>query len=420
MTGGSSWYGLRPGNSLGAIRLSARKNKNLVETTAREGLVRNESYRIFTLLLHALLKEINDLFIEKIRRSLNSYQEYKLQKKVSDNKSITNEEWSSLEKQSKEQKQIVEDIGKAEQRIEVQLFELDKKGPLLSTQEEKNARIALQETKKVLYETKKAIQPVANILARIAPEKELLDSRVQIMEDEMSILFELASLGMVAEVLSHEISQIVSSLALRSKTILDQLAKGNDSQPQMLAYAEHVNAAVGALRKQISHLSPSLRYVREQKNQIEILPFLKDLVSFHEKRLDSKGIGIEILPESISFSVKVNRGRLTQVLDNLINNSEYWLLSRFKNESNFKPRISIQLRNQSVYLWDNGFGIEKHLEHQVFQPFITMKPKGQGRGLGLYICDKLLESVGGTISLLQERNEYGNRFKFEIDLSGIK
>ena len=40
------------------------------------------------------------------------------------------------------------------------------------------------------------------------------------------------------------------------------------------------------------------------------------------------------------------------------------------------------------------------------------KPLSEGRGMGLYIVRKLLESFGGEIELLDERNEYGNRYKF--------
>ena len=40
------------------------------------------------------------------------------------------------------------------------------------------------------------------------------------------------------------------------------------------------------------------------------------------------------------------------------------------------------------------------------------KPLSEGRGMGLYIVRKLLNSFGGEIELLDERNEYGNRYKF--------
>ena len=58
------------------------------------------------------------------------------------------------------------------------------------------------------------------------------------------------------------------------------------------------------------------------------------------------------------------------------------------------------------------------MEEDLFEPFVTMKRKGEGRGLGLFVCQQLLESESCAIELLPERNEGRRRYAFEIDLSG--
>ena len=68
-----------------------------------------------------------------------------------------------------------------------------------------------------------------------------------------------------------------------------------------------------------------------------------------------------------------------------------------------------------VVVSDNGIGISKDIETRLFDPFETKKKKG--RGLGLYIVANNLKYHSARIRLLNERNSYGNLFKFEIDLS---
>jgi two-component system, NtrC family, sensor kinase len=47
---------------------------------------------------------------------------------------------------------------------------------------------------------------------------------------------------------------------------------------------------------------------------------------------------------------------------------------------------------------DNGPGLPQELIDQIFEPFVTTKEPGKGTGLGLALCVRLIEGMGGTIS----------------------
>jgi C4-dicarboxylate-specific signal transduction histidine kinase len=117
--------------------------------------------------------------------------------------------------------------------------------------------------------------------------------------------------------------------------------------------------------------------------------------------------------------VKTNRGRLTQVVDNIVLNAEYWLKEAQAREADFVPKLTIAYASPRLRIWDNAGGVDPAVEDALFEPFITLKPKDEGRGLGLFISAQILESMGCAISLLSERNEHDRRYIFELDFSGI-
>jgi two-component system sensor histidine kinase PhcS len=113
--------------------------------------------------------------------------------------------------------------------------------------------------------------------------------------------------------------------------------------------------------------------------------------------------------------VFADRNKLTQVFLGLLQNS----LDAFKNK-NFgerEPAVTIRSRQEdgrvSVALWDNGSGIAREHLDKVFDPFFTTKDVGEGMGLGLSICYRILREQGADISVKSEPGEYT---EFVLDL----
>jgi C4-dicarboxylate-specific signal transduction histidine kinase len=115
----------------------------------------------------------------------------------------------------------------------------------------------------------------------------------------------------------------------------------------------------------------------------------------------------------------MNRGKLTQVVDNLVLNSAYWLADARNRGELEVPFVRIGSRRPFITIEDNGPGVDPSVEGMLFQPFVSTKPKKVGRGLGLYITQQLLDSVGCEVSLLPERNPNGRKYIFQLDLTGV-
>jgi signal transduction histidine kinase len=54
-------------------------------------------------------------------------------------------------------------------------------------------------------------------------------------------------------------------------------------------------------------------------------------------------------------------------------------------------------REIELVVSDTGPGIPDELRDEIFNPFFTTKPEGEGTGLGLYICRNIIREHGGEI-----------------------
>ena len=246
----------------------------------------------------------------------------------------------------------------------------------------------------------------------------VLDRRWEKLNFHVSTLYESISLGLTAEALSHEIHNIADRLARKSAALLRDLKRGA-KKASIVAYVEHVRSSVAAMRKQLAHLTPSLRYLRERRESIDVSSWTKDLAEFHNDTLAAKGITVVVKSRSPDFRISMNKGKLAQVFDNLILNAEYWLIDAIQAGAVENGEITIIVDAPVVTVRDNGRGVEERVEGNLFEAFVTTKRSGQGRGLGLFVARQLLESEACGIILLPDRNDRGRRYIFELDLSGV-
>ena len=265
----------------------------------------------------------------------------------------------------------------------------------------------LEKLEKVISRTEK-LNEVINIL----------EPKIQILEEQLMNFSELASLGLTAESVSHEFSSIADRLAERASFYGAKLHGKNITDSDLYVFFEYINSTVNGLKIQLKHLDPTLKYNREKKSEIKLSLFFKEESEYYKNRLQKNSIDFTIFLED-DFSISINRGKIVQIIDNLISNSEYWLIKLKGNDPNCKPSITIKIESPWIYFYDNGYGISPAIENMLFEPFVTTKPKGEGRGLGLFIIQQLLDSSKCTIALEPFRNEHGRKYIFAINFSNI-
>jgi signal transduction histidine kinase len=427
-TSAPSYYGLKPDNTLGYIALSARDNMELEETTDREGFKDSPYYRNFYALLGEF-KAFTTKAHEFFRRSWIDF------RKVRNEALAHVDSRKTVEDLSQAIKDRLAEAPQHQKRLDVFKARL---GASVSASKTVASRLqlakeitpelrgkvteALSDLEPLLVAAKEVIGRLSAYLEQIASLQgmgQVLEDRVEGLRRQMDDMYETVALGLTAEALSHEVYNVADQLAKRAKSAQTTLRNKGITDRPLLAFIEYVQSAVMALRKQMSFLSPSLRYVREQRHDIDIREFVAELAEFYSNRLGKSKITMKVLcSDTAPFVVRMNRGKLTQVIDNLVLNSEYWIKEDIAQGRLDSGSIDVDISRPFVRLSDDGSGVDPSVEYALFEPFVSAKEKGQGRGLGLFIVKQLLDSEGCRIDLLPERNRRRRLFKFQIDLRG--
>ncbi|MCX6583934.1 MAG: ATP-binding protein [Candidatus Aminicenantes bacterium] len=427
-TSGRSYYGLRVENTIGYIALSAKENKNLVETTDREGFKKNPYYNNFFKILGEFVKFTGDVQ-QFLRRCWLEFYKNRQAEIAKVDSGISPEELS---------RQICRNLAHASAyHTKVDDLKVILKNKVAEEQEtissiagnlpdnspgikELKASVNLLkghigEAEKIVFQVDDYLKEIGDLEARV----KVLESQVIILREQVADYFETASLGLTAEALSHEINTIADRLMQQTLNIYGHIKRQPVKDPVILTFIEHVKTTVETLRKQLAHLAPSLNYVREKREKIEILSFFNEIESFYHYRLKNNKINVRINPDNaVDFHIHINRGKLTQIFDNLFLNSEYWLREDLRTKNIDGAAINITIDKPYVRFSDTGRGVDLSVETTLFEPFVTTKGKGKGRGLGLFIVQQFLDAEGCTIKLLPDRNQHHRLYIFEIDFTG--
>ena len=120
------------------------------------------------------------------------------------------------------------------------------------------------------------------------------------------------------------------------------------------------------------------------------------------------------------FTIPASPGKLVQVFLNLIQNSLDSLTSKSFPEGE-TPILRIRAREENgrkwVSVWDNGSGISLTHRDKIFDPFFTTKDVGEGTGLGLSLCYRMVTEWGGRILVDTEEGRYCE-FRLEFATAG--
>jgi len=207
-----------------------------------------------------------------------------------------------------------------------------------------------------------------------------------------------AAWGEVARRLAHEIKNPLTPIQLSAERLRRRYINTmSEDEVQVLDRATHtIVQQVEAMKEMVNAFSD---YARAPDIDISVFSLDKlalEVVDLY--RAQATDIDIVLNTDPTLPHIEADIGRVRQILHNLIRNS-IEALENSDHEGRIEVRVSKtevqETEIAEIVVEDNGPGFKTGSVSQVFDPYVTTKPKGTG--LGLAIVKKLVEEHGGTI-----------------------
>jgi two-component system, NtrC family, sensor kinase len=164
----------------------------------------------------------------------------------------------------------------------------------------------------------------------------------------------------------------------------------------------------------------------EEKKAVDIHEGLETSLMILQHRLKAlpKRPAINVIKEYGNLpKIKCYPVQLNQVFMNLLSNAIDAIEESIKDVDTFSTADPIRLiricttidkKQVTIQIYDNGMGISESVQSHIFQPFFTTKPEGKGSGLGLSISNQIItEKHGGTLQCI---SSVGNGTEFVIQI----
>jgi two-component system sensor histidine kinase PilS (NtrC family) len=196
----------------------------------------------------------------------------------------------------------------------------------------------------------------------------------------------LAALGRLTANIAHEIRNPLAAITHAAELMLEE-----NRAPARERLTRIIRDNATRLNRMVRDVLELNRRDRVQSEPIRLggaLGAFLDEFAYNE-RLERAGFALEADGDPV---VEFDRVHLHQILWNLARNA--WRHSRKQPES-VRMRIQRQGSRLELHVVDDGPGVPKELQGQLFEPFFTTY--SGGTGLGLYIARELAAANGATL-----------------------
>ncbi|MCL7453551.1 MAG: response regulator [Anaerolineae bacterium] len=217
-------------------------------------------------------------------------------------------------------------------------------------------------------------------------------------EAELERLEKVAAMTNHVSSVAHELNNSLTILVLQTQLLSRKPAESNEFGESLAIIqdqAKRMIQMVDDLRSSTDPYELCFEYA-------DVNALLERTLELMECQLEADQIQIEVELDRSLPVASVDPHRLQQVFVNLINNSRQALASgqmprKLKISTGFVTTgLNLPPRVRIVFA-DTGPGISEEIMPHIFEPFVTSKTPEQGMGLGLAICEKIVERHGGII-----------------------
>lgn len=208
------------------------------------------------------------------------------------------------------------------------------------------------------------------------------------------------ALGEMASGMEHELTQPLTAILSQAQAGR-HLARRWDVDGSETSFGRVVEQA-----KRAAGILDRLRdWTRPQSEQIEEVPIneaIGNVEALLRREVEKGGVTLTTeLSATRDVLLRLDRIALEQIVFNLARNA----VEAAAESAERQVRITSDLVETGIVveIADSGPGVPDNIRNRLFEPFVTGKP--DGTGLGLALCQRLTDRMGGELTLVEEHRE---------------
>lgn len=295
-----------------------------------------------------------------------------------------------------------------------------------------------------IYGLNKNLKELNNTLEKKVDErtKELKEKNKQLVtaiedlelaHDQIAISERMASLGKMTAGIAHEIKNpvyIISNSVMLIEELLEDYVKEipleiKDKLDQStLEDVKDLCKRTASSSERVSNIINSMlslsRGTEDEKTIINLGEIVEAAVKFAYEATMAKSIFSCELDLDISKDIPsflAYRTDLSRAVINICDNAFYSMRKKHIEDKTSKQVLKVVLKVENdfivIIVKDTGLGIPEDVAKNLFYPFFTTKPAGEGTGLGMSLTFDIIKKHGGDISV---SSVFGEGATFTIKL----
>ena len=246
-------------------------------------------------------------------------------------------------------------------------------------------------------------------LRREMAERQQVEEQVRQQRATLAHREKLAAMGSLLTGVAHELNNPLAVVMMRADVLHEELQEG--------PLAEQVHAITQAAERCVRIVNSFLTLARQpppERRPVQLNTVVEEALQLLVYMLQVDDIAVELDLAPDLPTLWADPHQLHQVVLNLVTNAHQAL-----HEVSAPRRLTLTTRHDpagpsvSLKVADTGPGIPPAIRARLFEPFFTTKPLGLGTGLGLPLCQGIIEGHDGTISL-QSQSGHGAVFLIEL------
>lgn len=239
------------------------------------------------------------------------------------------------------------------------------------------------------------------------------------MQEQLAQQEKLASIGLLAGGVAHEINNPLGGILIFSQMLLREMDKNSPHYADVVEIEAATQRCKAIVESLLDFARQNPAGTSAKPVEVNAIDAIRTAIRFgNVAARQGAPVDIEEIFDDETHVLHANRNRLVQLFLNLIQNA----LHAMPDGGTLFIRASHRYEHGQLVghyeVEDTGVGIPPEHIHKIFDPFFTTKDPGEGTGLGLALCYSIVQDLKGKMSVESTVN-VGTRFFLELPLDGL-